>query len=160
MKAPRSRRLLSFGRPQRVICTTYFDISKILYRAHIVYLLYVFHLILTKTRIMSLKVINSLIFVTETKCAFCEVGLQLIMRPNLSKWHEETHFTGGINVPWDVTPISLVGQVNLKMETVHISERLVKPTKLHSYIHGCKQGMQTWHVTPWIKKKKKETYQN
>ena len=102
---------------------------------------------------MSLNVINSLIFITETKCAFCKVGLQLIMRPNLSKWQEETHFTGGkrINVPWDVTAFSLVDQVAL--ETAHISEKLVKPTKLHSHIDGCCQGMQAWHVTPWILEK-------
>ena len=101
---------------------------------------------------MSLNVINSFIFAAETKSTFCEVGLQLIMRPNLSKWQEETHFTGGeggINVPWDVTPFFLVDQVTLKMETAHISERLVKPTKPHSYIHGCQQGIQAWHVTPW-----------
>jgi hypothetical protein len=54
-----------------------------------------------------------------------------------------------------VTPISLVDQVTLKMETAHISERLIKPTKLHSYIHGRWQGMQIWHVTPRIKKKQK-----
>jgi hypothetical protein len=85
MKAPRSRRLLTVWRPQRVICTTYFDILKILCRAHIVNLLYVFRMILTETQIVSLKVINSLILVTETKCAFFEVGLQLIMRQNLPK---------------------------------------------------------------------------
>jgi len=61
--------------PINLRCTTYFDISKILCRAHIVYLLYVFRMIHTKTQIMSLNVINSLICVTETKYAFCEVGL-------------------------------------------------------------------------------------
>ena len=45
----------------------------------------------------SLNVINSLIFVTETKSVFCEVGFQLIMHPNFSKWQEEAHFTGGKN---------------------------------------------------------------
>lgn len=144
METPPNRQLLTVGRPHSFICTT-LTFQKFCTVAT-VYLRHVFRMILTKTQIISLIVINSLIFITDTKCAFCELGLQLCAQIFRND-KKQTHFAGKTH-DVIVTTFPLVDQVTLKMETPHFSVRLVIFTSLSNHTatsmgagRGCNPGM-------------------